>query len=80
MDVYANVDEVCQGERKTKVEFEIEMLKEQVEKLNARLARIELSISARATNETSDDEALDNSLEGINRLMLLLKNGLQKGD
>lgn len=67
-------------EKKTIVEVEIELLKEQFAKINSRLSRIELSISARATNETSDDEALDNSLEGINRLMLLLKNGLQKGD
>lgn len=71
MDVYANVDEFCQGELKTKVEFEIEMLKEQVEKLNARLARIEASISPSVANETSGllrDCALEKEINVVKEL------------
>ena len=80
MEVLLNIDEACQDEIKTNEQLEIEMLKEQFAKINARLSRIEASISPRGANEKTDKEALDNSLEGINRLMFLLKNGLQKGD
>ncbi len=58
----------------------IEGMGTEIEKLRHRLSRIESSISPRGANETNDKEALDSSLEGINRLMFLLKNGLQKGD
>ncbi len=64
----------------TKDRIEIESLKETIENLNSRLSNIEAAISPRGANETNDKEALDNSLEGINRLMFLLKNDLQNGD